>query len=58
MAATQNPWSKSSSLMNIHFFASVLHLIQLYSAQMCVPEPPNVYMKTINNSGEDFQIYQ
>lgn len=58
MDATQNPWSKSQSLMSIHFFASVLYLTQLYSAQMCAPEPPNVYLKTINDSGRNFQICQ
>lgn len=41
------PLVKKFKFMNIHFFASVLHLIQLYSTQMCVPEPPNMYMKTI-----------
>lgn len=58
MEAIQNPCSKSSSLMNINFFAFVLHLTQLYSAQVCVPVPPNVYIKTLNDSGRNFQICQ
>lgn len=49
--ATQNPWSKSSSLTNVYFFASVLHLTQLYSAQMFVPEPPNAYVETLTIVG-------
>lgn len=53
MEAIQNP-----CLMNINFFASVLPLTQLYSAQVCVPVPPNVYIKTLNDSGRNFQIRQ
>lgn len=49
---------KEFKFMSIHFLASVLHLIQLYWTQMCVPEPPNMYMKTINDSGGSFQICQ
>lgn len=49
---------KEFKFMNIHFFASVLHLTQLYSTQMRVPEPPNMYMKTVNDSGGSFQICQ
>lgn len=48
MEVAQNPWSKSSSLMNVHSFASVLHLTQLYSAPMCVPEPPNAFVKIVS----------